>query len=213
MELAVAYALILAVIWAPRSWQRILYFAAAAFIVCTTLQSFPGWKAMGLGTTNFARSSWVVGVALTAAAIAVLVAGRLHTLHSPGSSRMFLQRYAGYIVFAFVQQALLQDYFLVRLQRLIRRPGMAALAAAAIFSLAHLPNPILTVATFVWGLAACLIFQRYRSLYPLCLAHAILGITLAICVPGPVVRNMRVGLGYLTYHTYRLNRRIDQRSH
>jgi hypothetical protein len=48
-------------------------------------------------------------------------------------------------------------------------------------------------------LASCLLFLRYRNLYPLALAHTILGITVAITVPGPVVHNMRVGLGYLTY--------------
>jgi len=75
----------------------------------------------------------------------------------------------------------------------------AAAAAAIIFAIAHLPNPILTSVTLLWGFAACVVFLRYRNLYPLALAHAILGITLAISVPGPVVRNMRVGLGYLTY--------------
>jgi len=32
------------------------------------------------------------------------------------------------------------------------------------------------------------------------MAHAVLGITVAIAVPGPVDHNMRVGLGYLRYH-------------
>jgi membrane protease YdiL (CAAX protease family) len=75
----------------------------------------------------------------------------------------------------------------------------AAFATAGLFALAHLPNPILTPVTLIWGFAACLIFLRYRNLYPLGMAHAIFGITIAITVPGPVVHNMRVGLGYLTY--------------
>jgi membrane protease YdiL (CAAX protease family) len=199
VELAVAYALILIVIWTPRPWQKIFYLLAAAFIVTATWLSFPGLKAMGLRTANLARSSWVVGAALLAAALAVIAAGRMHTLHTPTGPGLFLSRYEGYIIFAFVQQALLQDFFLLRLMRLVRGPFFAALAAAAIFSLAHLPNPILTVVTFVWGLTSCLFFLRYRNLYPLAVAHAILGITLAISVPGPVIRNMRVGLGYLTY--------------
>jgi hypothetical protein len=32
------------------------------------------------------------------------------------------------------------------------------------------------------------------------MAHAIMGIAIAITIPGPVDHNMRVGLGYLTYH-------------
>jgi hypothetical protein len=41
--------------------------------------------------------------------------------------------------------------------------------------------------------------------YPLALAHAVLGITVAITIPGPVVHNMRVGLGYLRYHAPRIH--------
>jgi membrane protease YdiL (CAAX protease family) len=83
--------------------------------------------------------------------------------------------------------------------RLLPSARSAALAAAVLFALAHLPNPILTSVTLFWGFAACLLFLRYRNLYPLALAHAILGIAIAITVPGPVDHNMRVGLGYLTY--------------
>ena len=198
-ELCVGYALVLLVIWTPRPWQRPLYCAAAVFLAAVLAISFDGWKQMGLRTANFARSIWVVGAALLAAAVTLVLAGRMHTLQWPGGPMLFLHRYLGYGIWAIVQQALLQNFFLARLLRLMRGPGSAALAAAAIFSLAHLPNPILTAASFVWGLAACLLFLRYRNLYPLALTHAILGITLAMTVPGPVIRNMRVGLGYLTY--------------
>ena len=74
--------------------------------------------------------------------------------------------------------------------------------AAALFAIAHLPNPLLTVVTVLWGATACLLYLRYRNLYPLMIAHAILGIAIAITVPGPVDHNMRVGLGYLTYHSH-----------
>ena len=199
LELAAGYALILIVIWTPRPWQQIIYFVAAAFIIGATWLSFPGRRAMGLGARNLARSTWIVGAALLAATLSIVVASRMHTLHAPASPSMFVKRYAGYILFACVQQGLLQDFFLLRLLRLLRTPNAAAVAAAVIFSLAHLPNPILTVVTFIWGLTACLLFLRYRNLYALAVAHAILGITLAMSVPGPVIRNMRVGLGYLTY--------------
>jgi hypothetical protein len=207
LELWIGYALILVVIWTPRPWQRVFYFIAATFIVTSTCISFPGWKTVGLGSANLARSAWIVTVALLAAAIAIVLAARIHTLHAPGTPVLFLQRFAGYILFACVQQALVQVYFLPRLLRLTRTANSAALAAAAIFSLAHLPNPILTVITLVWGLISCMLFLRYRNLYPLAITHAILGITVAICVPGPTIHNMRVGLGYLTYsqHIHRRN--------
>jgi membrane protease YdiL (CAAX protease family) len=164
--------------------------------------SFDGWKAMGLRTTNFVRSLWVVGVAALLAGVAILMAQRMNTLQPIGGPRQFIQRYWGYALWTFAQQILLQDFFLARLVRLMSSPTAAALAAATIFSLAHLPNPVLTVTTFVWGFAACLLFLHYRNLYPLGMAHAIFGICIALVLPAPVIRNMRVGLGYLAYPSH-----------
>src|ERR1035438_464481 len=78
VELAVGYALILVVIWTPRPWQRTFYFVAATFVVAATWLSFPGWKAMGFGIANLARSMWLVGAALLAAAGSIDGAGRTH---------------------------------------------------------------------------------------------------------------------------------------
>ncbi|MGD0796762.1 MAG: CPBP family glutamic-type intramembrane protease [Acidobacteriaceae bacterium] len=199
LELAIGYTLILLVIWTPRPWQRILYCFAAIYLIAILWRSFAGWPAMGLRTANLARSAWIAAVAALMAAIAIFIAHRQHTLNLPDSVPAFIQRYWGYALWAFAQQALLQDFFLARFRRLIPNPTLAALAATLTFSLAHLPSPILTAVTFVWGLAACLLFLRYRNLYPLALAHAIFGIAIAVTLPGPLTRNMRVGLGYLTY--------------
>ena len=81
------------------------------------------------------------------------------------------------------------------------------MTATGLFVIAHLPNPILTVLTLFWGSASCRLFLRYRSLYTLAMAHAILGISIAITIPGPVDHNMRVGLGYLTYNSSKFNHR------
>lgn len=200
LELVIPYTLILIVCWTPRPWQRLLWLAAAASIVVITCVSFDGLKAMGLRAVGFFRSLWVVGLALAMGAMAVTVAAWLRTLHVPTSPLLFIQTYWAYALWAGLQQFLLQCFFLSRLLRLIPNAQLAALAAAGIFAIAHLPSLVLTPVTLVWGFAACLLFLRYRSLYPLAMAHAIFGITIAITVPGPVDHNMRVGLGYLNYH-------------
>ncbi|HEY1649503.1 MAG TPA: CPBP family glutamic-type intramembrane protease [Terracidiphilus sp.] len=204
METLVPYALILLVIWTPRSWQRYLWWVAAASVVIITCISFDGLRAMGLRMTNFGRSLWIVGVALLLAGAAVLVAARLHTLRLPASPVAFIATYCAYAIWSGVQQFLLQGVFLQRLLRLIPNSTRAALAASLLFAIAHLPSAVLTPMTLIWGFAACLIFLRYRNLYSLALAHAILGIAVAITIPGPVDHNMRVGLGYLRYgHRHR----------
>jgi membrane protease YdiL (CAAX protease family) len=204
IELAVAYSLILLVCWTPRPWQRILWWVAAAVIVALASISYEGLQAMGLRWENFLRSLWIVGAALLVSAVAVVLATHLHTLHVPATPLLFIETYVGYIIWTFAQQLLLQCFFLARLLRLLPNPKLAALVAALIFAAAHLPSPILAPVTLLWGLASCLLFLRYRNLYTLAMAHAILGITIAITVPGPVSHNMRVGLGYLTYgHTHK----------
>lgn len=198
-EIAVGYGLILAVIWTPRPWQQYLWLVAVAVIAVIIGASFESLRAMGLRAANFFRSLWVVGVALLFAGAAVAISASLHTLRTPGSPLSFFEDYWAYAIWSGVQQFLLQCFFLSRLLRLLPNPRQAAFAAAGLFALAHLPNPILAALTVVWGSLACLIFLRYRNLYPLAMAHAILGVTIAIAIPGPVDHNMRVGLGYLKY--------------
>jgi membrane protease YdiL (CAAX protease family) len=201
VDIAVAYLLILAVVWTPRPMQRYLWLVAVAGIAILIWRSFDGWRAMGFTTANFGRSLWIAGAALLMAGAAVAVAARMHTLHlPPGGVLDFIETYIAYAIWTGVQQFLLQSFFFLRFLRLIPNPKLAALAAATMFAAAHLPNPVLTPITLLWGFVACLVFLRYRNLYPLMIAHAILGITVAVAVPGPVVHNMRVGLGYLTYN-------------
>jgi membrane protease YdiL (CAAX protease family) len=201
-EIGVAYALIMAVEWTPRPLQRVLWVVAAVGIVVIFWRSFDGWAAMGLRKTNLGRSLWIAGAALVLAGAAVVVAARMHTLLLPGGPFTFVGTYIAYAIWTGLQQFLLQGFFLLRFLRVISNERLAASAAAVLFASAHLPNPILVPATLIWGFVACLLFLRYRNLYPLMIAHAILGITVAMTIPGPVVHNMRVGLGYLTYRPH-----------
>jgi hypothetical protein len=203
LELSIGYGLILLALWTPRPWQRLPSLAALAWVVLVTALSFDGWSAMGLRVSGFLRSVWVVGVALLLAAAAVALAVRLDTLHLPGGPTMLVKRYWAYTIWAFLQQFLLLDFFLLRFLRLLPNKKAAVFAAAGLFAFSHLPNPILTPVTLIWGFAACLLFLQYRNVDTMAITHAILGICVAVTIPGPVDHNMRVGLGYLTYRSHR----------
>jgi membrane protease YdiL (CAAX protease family) len=153
---------------------------------------------MGVRARNLVRSSWVVAVALALAACTWAVAARFGALHLRLSLTQLIATYFAYIVWSFVQQFLLLSFFLARLLRLMSNRYSAAAVAAGLFALAHLPNPVLTPLTLVWGMIACLLFLRYRNVWTLGMAHAILGITVAVCLP-VATHSMRVGLGYLHY--------------
>ena len=199
LELSVGYGLILIAVWTPRPLQFLLSWSALAWVLLSTRSSFEGWSAMGLRVPGSMRSLWVIGVALLLAAAAVIVAERLNTLQLPIRLNTITKRYWGYAIWTFLQQFLLLDFFLLRLLRLLPNRKWAAFAAAGLFAFAHLPNPILTLATLIWGFVACRLFLQYRNVYILAMTHAILGICISLTVPGSVHHNMRVGLGYLFY--------------
>jgi membrane protease YdiL (CAAX protease family) len=211
-ELSGVYCLILLALWTPRPWQTYLAIATLALVLLVTWRSFDGWREMGFRLAGFWRSVWVVAVALALAAAAVVLAAHLQTLHAPSSAGLFLSRYWSYTIWSFLQEFLLLNFFLLRFMRLVSNRYLAAIAATGLFALAHLPSPILTALTLIWGYAACLIFQRYRNIYIPAIAHAIFGICIAITIPGPVDHNMRVGLGYLTYRAHTHHRGNHQRS-
>ena len=201
------YLLIVVVLWAPRPWQRFVYWLPVLWIAGATWLSAPSPAMLGLRAVNLLRSVWIAAVAAFLSALTVVSAMHRQTLHAPASPLLFAKSYIGYAIWAFVQQFLMTDFFLLRFLRLLPRPPYAVVASAGIFALAHLPNPVLTPLTMLWGLVGCCHFLRYRNLYPLALSHAILGITVAVCVPGFVTHNMRVGLGYLTYRQPRAHHR------
>jgi membrane protease YdiL (CAAX protease family) len=198
-ELLIGYALILAVIWTPRPLQHWLYWIALGWFIVSIILSFESWKAMGCCFAGFWRSSWVVGVAVVMAGITTCLAAAMHTLHHPGDPVQWVRAFGGYTIWALMQQLLLQGYFLVRTLRLLPNANLAALISASVFALAHLPNPVLTPLTLIWGFTACLVFIRVRNVYPLAIAHAIFGICIAVTIPASILHNMRVGLGYLEY--------------
>ncbi len=211
-ELSVGYGLILLAIWTPQPTQRLFYWTAVAWVLLVTWISFDGWSAMGLRVSGLLRSLWLVGAALLLAAVAFAIASRLHTLHLPGYPTMLVKRYWGYTIWALLQEFLLLDFVFLRLQRLLPGTKAASISAAGLFAIAHLPNPVLTPLTLIWGLAACLLFLQYRNIYTLAMVHAIFGICIAMTVPGPVDHNMRVGLSYLTYRQHG-HHHLSQRDH
>src|ERR1700739_142144 len=210
-ELTIGFSLILAVIWTPRPLQHWLYFIALGWFIVSIVLSFDGWKAMGCCVAGFWRSSWVVGLALIITAIATFLASSMHTLHHPGGPTAWLKAFGGYTIWSLMQQLLLQGYFLARLLRIVPRPKMAAFLSAAVFAAAHLPNPILTPLTLIWGLTTCMLLIQVRNVYPLAIAHAIFGICVSITIPASLLHNMRVGLGYIHYRPQPLH--LSQSDH
>lgn len=197
IELVVAYGLIEAALWTEAAARSVWFWVAATWIIGVNIYRFRSAREMGLGFAGIRRSLWILAAALVIAGVAVALghlAGSLHPLHMRAGVWSILL----YAVWALEQQFILQSFFFVRLELLVGS-GWSVLVSALLFALAHLPNPVLTVATFAGALAFCELFRRYRNLWTLAAAHAILGLALAAAVPVEIHRNMRVGIGYLTF--------------
>lgn len=198
--LLVGYALILVALWTPRPWQDWFGWGALAWVALETALNFEGWHALGLSARGFRRSVWIVGVAVIVSVGAALASAHLGGLHTPHGPAAFAKRYWLYVVWAFVQEFLLLAFFLRRLRRLLGSSIEAVLITAVLFGGCHVPNPVLMPLATAWGLIAGAVFVRWKNLYPLWITHAVLGICIAVSVPGTMDHNMRVGLGYLKYH-------------
>lgn len=185
------------ILWLPTHQQLIFGPIALLVPLVLVLLRRPTLNELGLGMRGFVSSLWILPAAVALTVAAVFLAKKIGTFH-PLYNADFAHVY-GYVLWTMYQQFLLQDYFMPRLTRLLSSDG-AIVAAAVLFSIAHLPNLSLVVATLVWGAASCWLFRRYRNLYMLGLAQGLLGLCFAICVPDAMHHHMRVGLGYFHYH-------------
>jgi len=202
LEILAAWGLIEMTIWTSGKTQFRLFWTAAFFIIASTIAHRPRLRDIGLGRSGLWSSLWVIPAAVALASAAVLLASEAGTLHPLFGAIGIATHSTAYIIWAVFQQFILQAYFFVRLEKLISA-RLAVFASAGLFSLVHIPNPVLVTVCLFAGWLACEIFRRNRNIYALGIAHAILGLTIAVTVPDNIHRHMRVGIGYYRYHVVR----------
>ncbi|HKD93023.1 MAG TPA: CPBP family intramembrane glutamic endopeptidase [Terriglobales bacterium] len=196
-EIAIPYGLLEIALWSRRPAQLWWGIAMLVVVALLTLASRRSLRDLGLSRHGIECAIIVFPVTLAACALLLLtgwVFGWAHTI--PISSRLFG---AGYIVWAFVQQFMAQSFYYLRFEELFGSKR-AVWVSALLFSLAHVPNPVLMPATFIGGLGFSEAFRRWRNLYPIWLAHAALGICVSATFPVLWTHQMRVGLGYFLLH-------------
>ncbi|PYX98926.1 MAG: CAAX protease family protein [Acidobacteria bacterium] len=199
LEIFTAWALIEATIWHYGKTQFRLFWISFAFIVASTIAHRPKLSEIGLSVRGLRTSLWVIPSAIAVSSAAMLLAWAAGTLHPLFGAVAQAKHSSGYAIWAVLQQFILQSYFYLRFEKLVS-PRSAILLSAGLFCLAHIPNPVLLVTCLIAGCIACEIFRRNRNIYALGVAHAILGLTIAITVPDDIQRHMRVGIGYYHYH-------------
>ena len=199
-EVAIIFSAILLYIW---RWQPIrppLWIPILALILLSHALHHDTWRGLGLaGAELRAGAQWLLPIALVFL-VPMLAYGfmtyRLALLRPNWQSLLMLLGYGAWCAF---QQYLTQSYFHTRMMEFIQNRHLRAVAIGLMFGATHIPNPILTIATFIAGFVFAEAFSRHRNIWPLALTQAVGGLVLAAIVPDAAIHHMRVGPGYLFY--------------
>ncbi len=158
------------------------------------------FRSLGLSLAGMRANAQIVLPIALAVYVPLLAFGFVrHALTVVPVNRHAAASLLGYGSWCAFQQYLAQSYFHNRLMEAVRSRHLSSLLVAIIFGSAHIPNPILMVATTLAGFVFAEIFARHRNIWPLALAQAVGGLLLAAVSPASLMHNMRVGPGYLFY--------------
>ncbi len=206
-QIIVAFLFLEFAIWAPTPETRNRWAAIAAITILilvltdVLIDRSPrsSLQRLGLGLPKMFGASVVLGIGLaTVACMVILVSWAGGQILANPAWLPNLRSAWGYVIWAMLQEFILQSFFFNRFEALYGSSA-AVWMASSLFAAAHLPNPVLTTATLIGALFFCEMFRRYRSIYSLGIVHAMLGLTLAILTPESLLHHMRVGIGYLRY--------------
>ena len=198
-QLIVGYIFMERALWSSRlAFRNTWAFVAAFTILVFVLVDHPSLRRMGLSLPTSFGASLVLAVCFVTAVVLIFMVrwagGQVPANPTWPSLHLAWQ----YVILALIQEFMLQSFFFTRCEELFGSSA-AVWVAATLFAAAHLPSPILTTFTLAGGLFFCEMFRRYRSIYPIGIVHAALGMTIAITMPDSLLHNMRVGIGYLRY--------------
>jgi predicted NBD/HSP70 family sugar kinase len=212
LDVAVVFALLIAVTWRAGEWLPIPEYAAAALdttlAVLAAAIVLVGWwragvgpNALGLAPSQW-RSGWGSLTAFTTAGVVVPVAigAALGSASDPFERIAWLLDYLPGIA---AQQLLMQGFFAPRIENLAapvpahHRRAATIFAATAAFVALHAPNPVLMAGVAIAGAFWIWHFLVHRNLLAVLVSHLVLGATaMAALGPGPML-NLRVGPGAL----------------
>lgn len=194
-EILLVFLLLEFVFWTPRSLgHSLLIIALVGSVLWFGFRGRSG-RELGFAWPNRAGTWSILAIGCAVAvAIPLLVLASGHPVPANPEWPKFKNLWP-YVVWALGQQFLLQSYFFVRFESLLGARA-AVLVSSVLFALLHLPNLPLTGMTLLGGLFFTEMFRTHRSLYPLGIAHALMGIAIAYSFPDSLMHHMRVGLSY-----------------
>jgi hypothetical protein len=198
-EIAEAIAFVLALLvylWLlaiPLPWLGVLVLLAVA--VSWRRRSLTS-KSLGLGWKELRASGRRWGVVWIFSVSLFLILG-YRSLFSFAA----LTHGAVYFAWGAAQQVVYQSMTYLPLRDNLKSRRLAAVLAGVAFSIMHVPNPILVPATYVWGVASSLLFERCRTVWGLALLQTMLSSTLFWITPRELNRDFQIGPYYYEMHS------------
>lgn len=196
-ELLAVYVCILLYIWRWHRPHPLVWIPILAFMIATHVLRRESLRELGL-TFHAIRASARIILPLAAVIYCAVILWALaaHRLTLPWPREAALKSAGTYVVWCCFQQYLMQSYFYRRLFTVLRSPHLAAIAAALMFSGAHVPNLVLMLATLAGGFILSEVFGRHANIWPLAIGQAAGGMLIAAVFPASFIHQMRVGPGY-----------------
>jgi membrane protease YdiL (CAAX protease family) len=203
-QIMIVFAFLELALWAPtrsirNRWAMIAALTILVVLLIDALSDRRSLQRLGLGLPKFSGATAVLSGGLAATLFLIILVSSLGG-QIPANPTWFpnLQSVLGYVLWAFIQEFILQSFFFNRFEELYESSA-AVWMASTLFAATHLPSPVLTTATLIGALFFCEMFRRYRNIYFLGIVHAMLGLTIAFITPDTLLHHMRVGIGYLRY--------------
>lgn len=171
-----------------------LVFVILVLLVTCHVRDRLGARELGLRFDNLPGVLRRIARPLGAFVLLMVVTGS--ALGSLRFGPKFFSMLATVPIWAMTQQYMLLAFSNRRLRVIFAEGRSSVLATVTLFSLLHLPNPILTLACAAGGYVWAGEYERSPNLFANALTHAIASAFLANSLPRALLKNMVVGYNY-----------------
>jgi hypothetical protein len=189
---AFTFALVsIAYIWVRPLWWSWSLLIPLALVVVSFIGHSESMESLGLSLRALAGAAsawrwWIASCAASLLALAWLETASIRVVY----------RWCGYACWCVLQQLLFQNMAYRRLRQGLGPSWTTSGIAGVLFAAAHIPNPILVPATFLWGTVSTRMFEARPSVPVLGVTQAILSAMLYVATPVALNGQFRVGPGY-----------------
>ena len=168
---------------------------AMTLIIMSQRERGESLQVLGFRLDNFWAATQLLLVPTVLAVVLIFVANWV--LDGPGLAfRPFRPRLLSVPLWALFQQFVLQAFVNRRAQIVFGRNLRSVLLVGFVFSVLHLPSPLLVLLGFVGGSFWAYVYQRHPNLFALAISHTIVSVTLSLTMLPRFTYLLRIGFKY-----------------